>query len=171
MSDFPAENPRTQNRTILIQTRCQTFKKMRTNILTIVFFIGILSVVNAQDSLETIEMVGFSCGFAGSPSETVEKFATKLYGKNYEWIAKQLTSKNSAEKYMSVITLEKLNALGKYILNETELRLIAEIKQSFELVSVCSGCTNFQKVELKNMFTVQMMTMSSFWLDYNIKTE
>ena len=72
---------------------------------------------------------------------------------------------------MSVITLEKLTELGKYKLTQTELNLIAEIKKSTELVSVCSGCTYFQKVELKNMFTDEMLTMGSYWLNYNIKKE
>lgn len=144
---------------------------MRTTILNIVFLIGILSVVNAQDNLKTVEIIGFSCGVAGSPTATVEKFATKLKSENYKWIATQLTSNNNAEKYMSVITLEKLNEHGKYKLNETELKLIAEIKESLELIFVCSGCTYFQEVKMKNMFTFEMLNMASFWLNYNIKTE
>lgn len=144
---------------------------MRTKILTIVFLIGILSVVNAQDNVDKNEMVGFACYFEGSESKTVEKFAEKLKSENYKWISKKLNSKNNAEKYMSVITLEKLTELGKYKLTQTELNLIAEIKKSTELVSVCSGCTYFQKVELKNMFTDEMLTMGSYWLNYNLKAD
>ncbi|WP_405569047.1 hypothetical protein [Winogradskyella sp. Asnod2-B02-A] len=144
---------------------------MRTKILTIVFLIRILSVVNAQDNVDKNEMVGFACYFEGSESKTVEKFAEKLKSENYKWISKKLNSKNNAEKYMSVITLEKLTELGKYNLTQTELNLIAEIKKSTELVSVCSGCTYFQKVELKNMFTDEMLTMGSYWLNYNLKAD
>ncbi len=144
---------------------------MKTNILTIVLLIGISSFVNAQDKLGTNEMVGFSCGFAGSPTKTVEIFTTKLHSENYEWIAKQLTSENKAEKYMSVITLEKLNELGKYKLKETELKLIAEIKKSIEVISVCSGCTYFREIEMKHMFTFEMLNMASLWLDHTIKIE
>jgi mRNA-degrading endonuclease RelE of RelBE toxin-antitoxin system len=146
-------------------------RKMRTKIITIVFLIGILSVVNAQDNVDKNEMVGFACYFEGSESKTVEKFAKKLKDENYKWISKKLNSDNNAEKYMSVITLEKLSELGKHKLNQTELNLISEIKKSTELVSVCSGCTYFQKVELKNMFTDEMMTMGSYWLNYNLKTD
>jgi len=142
---------------------------MRTKILTIIFLIGILSFVNAQENVDKNEMVGFACYFAGQPSKTVEKYTKKLNSKNYKWISKRLESENKAEKYMSVITLEKLTELGKYKLNETELNLIAEIKESAELVSVCSGCTYFQKVELKNMFTDEMLTMANNWLNYNFK--
>jgi len=144
---------------------------MKTKILTIVFLIGTLSVVNAQDNVEVNEMVGFACYYEGRPSKTVEKFTNKLKRKNYKWISKQLNSENNAEKYMSVITLEKLTEFGDYKLNETELNLITKIKKSAELVSVCSGCTFFQKVELKNMFTEEMLTMAGNWLNYYLKTD
>ncbi len=144
---------------------------MRTKILTIVFLIGILSVVNAQDNVDKNEMVGFGCYFDGSQSKTVEKYSRKLDSENYNWISKKLTSNNNAKRYMSVITLEKLTELGKYKLNEAELKLIAEIKISTELVSVCSGCTYFAKVELKNMFTEEMLTMGNYWLNYKLKSE
>ncbi|WP_047414208.1 hypothetical protein [Cellulophaga sp. Hel_I_12] len=144
---------------------------MRTKILTIVFLIGILSVLNAQDNVDKNEMVGFACYFEGSESKTVEKFAKKIKSENYKWISKKLSSENTAEKYMSVIILEKLTEIGKYNLNQTELNLIAGIKRSSELVSVCSGCTYFEKLELNNMFTNEMLTMAKYWLDYNIKND
>ncbi|WP_106793276.1 hypothetical protein [Aquimarina sp. Aq78] len=146
-------------------------KKLRTKLLNIVFLIGILSVVNAQDNVDKNEIVGFACFFGGKPSKTVEKYTQKLNSKNYKWISKQLESENKAEQYMSVITLEKLTELRKYKLSETELNLIAEIKKSTKLVSVCSGCTYFQKVELKNMFTKEMLPMANDWLNYNFKKE
>ncbi|SMC71289.1 hypothetical protein SAMN05660703_2344 [Cellulophaga tyrosinoxydans] len=125
--------------------------------------------MNAQENVFKNEMVGFACYFAGQPSKTVEKYTKKLNSENYKWISKRLESENKAEKYMSVISLEKLTELGKYKLNQTELNLITEIKKSTELVSVCSGCTYFQKIELKNMFTDEMLTMGSYWLKNNIK--
>ncbi|MCU0350154.1 MAG: hypothetical protein MUF43_04895 [Flavobacterium sp.] len=144
---------------------------MRTKILTLVILIGILHITNAQDNVDTNEMVGFACYYEGSPSKTVEKFTRKLKIKDYKWISKQLTSTNNAEKYMSVITLEKLTEIGKYSTNETELKLIANIKKSTDLVSVCSGCIYFQRVELKNMFTDEMRTMASNWLNNNFKSD
>ncbi|WP_299323439.1 hypothetical protein [uncultured Maribacter sp.] len=144
---------------------------MQNKILTIVFLIGILSAVSAQDNVDKNEMVGFACFSEGSESKTVKKFAKKLNGGNYKWISKKLNSGNNAEKYMSVITLEKLTELEKYKLNQTELNLISKIKKSTELVSVCSGCTYFQKVELKNMFTDEKLSMGSYWLNYHLKTE
>jgi hypothetical protein len=144
---------------------------MRTKILIIVFLIGIFSVVNAQKSVDKNEMVGFACYFAGQPSKTVEKYTQKLNNENYKWISKRLESENKAEKYMSVIILEKLTEIRKYKLNETELKLISEIKQSDELVSICSGCTYFEKVSLKELLTDDKKLFAKNWLDRNIKME
>lgn len=144
---------------------------MRTKILTIVFLFGIISVINAQDNVDKNEMVGFGCYSDGSESKTVEKYSRKIDAKNHKWISKKLNSKNNAERYMSVIILEELTKIGKYELTENELMKIAEIKNSTELVSVCSGCTYFEKIELKNMFTDEMLSMGSYWLNYKLKTE
>jgi len=138
-------------------------------IFTIFVFISNSAI--AQDNVDKNEMVGFACYFAGTPSKTVEKYIQKLNNENYKWISKKLNSENNAEKYMSVITLEKLNKLGKYKLNKTELTLIAEIKQSEELVSICSGCTYFEKVSLKELLTKKKKLFAKNWLNKNIKAE
>jgi DNA gyrase/topoisomerase IV subunit A len=144
---------------------------MRTKILTIVFLIGILSGINAQDNLDKNEMVGFACYFAGQPSKTVEKITKKLNNKKYNSIAKLLTSENNGERYMAVISLEQLTELNKYKLNETEKNLITEIKQSEELVSICSGCTYFEKISLKELLTEKKKLFAKNWLNRNFKTE
>ena len=144
---------------------------MRSKILTIVFLIGILSGMNAQDNVDQNEMVGFACYFAGQPSKTVEKVTKKLNTKKYNSIAKFLTSDNNAERYMAVISLEKLAELNKYKLNETEKNLISEIKKSDELVSICSGCTYFEKVSLKELLTEKKKLFAKNWLNRNFKTE
>jgi DNA gyrase/topoisomerase IV subunit A len=144
---------------------------MRTKILTIVFLIGILSGINAQDNLDKNEMVGFACYFAGQPSKTVEKITKKLNNKKYNSIAKLLTSENNGERYMAVISLEQLTELNKYKLNETEKNLITEIKQSKELVSICSGCTYFEKISLKELLTEKKKLFAKNWLNRNFKTE
>ncbi|PQJ17060.1 MULTISPECIES: hypothetical protein [Nonlabens] len=142
---------------------------MRAKIIIITFLIGIFSVMNAQENVDRNEMVGFACYFAGQPSKTVEKYTQKLYNQNYKWISKRLKSKNNAEKYMSVIILERLTEVKKYKLNETELNLISEIKNSDELVSVCSGCTYFEKVSLKELLADDKKLFAKNWLDRNIK--
>ncbi|WP_394908070.1 hypothetical protein [uncultured Mesonia sp.] len=144
---------------------------MRTKTLTTLFLIGILSGMNAQDNVDKNEMVGFACYFAGQPSKTVKKVTTKLNNKKYNSIAKLLTSDNTAERYLAVISLEQLAELNKYNLNETEKNLIAEIKQSDELVSICSGCTYFEKVSLKELLTEKKKLFAKNWLNRNIKTK
>lgn len=72
---------------------------------------------------------------------------------------------------MSVISLEKLNKLKKYELTEKDKKLIEKIRKSNELVSVCSGCTFFQQIKLKDMFIDEMLTMTNNRLDYNFRTE
>lgn len=139
--------------------------------MTILFLIGILSGMNAQDNVDKNEMVGFACYFAGQPSKTVKKITTKLNKKKYSSIAKLLTSNNNAERYLAVISLERLAELNKYVLNETEKKLITEIKQSDELVSVCSGCTYFEKVSLKELLGKEKKLFAKNWLNINIKTE
>lgn len=146
-------------------------KGMQSKLLIVIFLIRILSITNAQENLDNNEMIGFACYIEGRQSKTVKRFAKKLKTKNYKWISKKLSSENNAEKYMSVITLERLSELGKHKLTQTELNLIAEIKQSTELVSVCSGCTYFENVKLKNMFMEEMRSLGYSWLDDNLKTK
>ena len=72
---------------------------MRTKLLTIVFSIGILSRMNAQDNADKNEMVGFACYYGGDPSKTVKEVTTKLNDKKYSSISRLLTSNNNAERY------------------------------------------------------------------------
>ncbi len=144
---------------------------MRIEILTIVFLIGILSVMNAQDNVNKNQMLEFACYFEGSQSITVQKITNKLGSKNYKAISKLLVSDNNAERYMAVITLEKLDELKKYDLNEIEKELILEIKKSEELVSVCSGCTYFEKVSLKEILSEKSILFAENWLNQNFKTD
>ena len=144
---------------------------MRTKLLTLLFLIGILSGMNAQDNVDENGVIGFACSFAGQPTKTVKKVATKLNNKKYNLIAKLLTSNNNAERYLAVISLEQLAKLKKYNLNETEKNLISEIKQSGELVSICAGCTNFEKVSLKELLGKKKKKFARNWLNRNIKAE
>ena len=142
------------------------------NLLYILAFLFLTSnLLIAQDNVVKNEMVGFACYFEGSQSKTVQKVTNKLNNKNYKAISKILTSDNNAERFMAVITLEKLAELKKYDLNETEKKLISEIKQSDELVSICSGCTYFEKVSLKEILTEKNKLFAQNWLNRNFKKE
>lgn len=129
---------------------------------------GFFNTASAQFNSDSASMVGFACFYEGKPSKTVEKFTKKLNIKKYTWISKKLKSNNNAEKYLAVIALEKLKSISAYNLNHEEQKIILDIKKSKDLVEVCSGCSYFQKIELRNMFTPEMTMMSKNWLTKNI---
>jgi len=125
----------------------------------------------AQDSVDLKEMVGFGCYFEGRSTETVIKVDKLLKSKNYKEISKLLTSRNSGEKYLAVISLQRLSDNGQYNLGDTERELIAKAKQSEDMVSLCSGCTYFDKVPMKKLLTGDDFIGSKYWLDRVITKE
>ncbi|WP_346859450.1 hypothetical protein [uncultured Draconibacterium sp.] len=146
---------------------------MKVKILIVIFLISACCItkVQAQENVDIDEMIGFACYYGGEQSKTVKKVTRKLINKKYKNIAKMLTSDNNAERYMSVITLEKLVELNNYKLTEVQKEIINEIKQSKKLVSVCSGCVYFSKVELNTMFSPEMKLFAQNWLNYYFKEE
>lgn len=124
-------------------------------------------VLFAQEGVDLDEMVGFACYYGGTPSKTVQKVTRKLHNGNYKAIASMLSSKNSAERYMAVITLEKLAESGKFDITPKQHILIDQVKNDTQLVSICSGCTLFQKIELKDMFSEQMHLFAKNWMNSN----
>ncbi|MBS2211868.1 hypothetical protein KEM09_10655 [Carboxylicivirga mesophila] len=138
------------------------------------FFIAILlfaqiGFVSGQDNVDTEEMVGFACYFGGQPSKTVKKVTKKLKNRRYKAIKSMLTSDNNAERYMAVIALEKLHDLKAIKLYDIDYENIDVIKNSNELVSICSGCSSFYKTELHRLFEPDMKNFASNWLNYNFK--
>lgn len=138
---------------------------MTIKFLSLLFLISSLNSACAQDKMNLNEMVGFACGFAGTPTETVKEMGQRLQKKDYKWISKKLSSDNNAERYMAAISLEKLDELGKYDISSIEKSQITEIKQSDEFVYVCSGCTFFQKVKLKDLFTSKTPLNINNWFN------
>ena len=72
---------------------------------------------------------------------------------------------------MAELIYEQLAELNKYNLNEIEKNLIAEIKESKELVSICSGCSNFEKISLKELLADKNKLFAKTWLTRNFRTE
>lgn len=118
-------------------------------ILILSFFFNFLS---AQKNIDPKAMVGFACYSGGTPSETVQKLTKLMYKEKYKKLIKLIDSENSAEKFLACVTLQKLEEKNKIKLNETERRKLEFIKKSNELVSVCSGCTYFQKIPIQKLF-------------------
>ena len=139
--------------------------KIKSKLIVISLLIGFVNFGIAQKEFLQEELVGFACFFSGMPSDPVLKITEKLHQEQYSVIAKMLSSENSAEQYMAVITLEKLDQLNMYNLTEIDKSEIKKIKQSTKLVSVCSGCTYMDTLELREMFTSKMQDFAENWMD------
>jgi hypothetical protein len=135
----------------------------------IVLILCTKTLLLAQDNVDVNNMVGFGCYYEGRLSKPVVKVTKELKKRNYKAVARLLNSNNNAERFMAVITLERLAASGKYVLSEKEKELISGIKESDEDISVCSGCTYFDTVPLKKMFSQDFQLFAANWLEHNIK--
>jgi hypothetical protein len=124
-----------------------------------------------QDNVNLKEMVGFGCYYEGRSTKTVVNVTKLLKAKSYKEISKLLTSGNSGEKYLAVISLQRLADNGQYKLNDNEKDSIAKAKLSDDMVSLCSGCTYFDKVPLKTILVEKDLIGSSHWLDRTITND
>lgn len=138
-------------------------------IILIIFLTCSLTVLRGQDNDKN--MVGFGCYYEGAETPPVKKMRSLIKSKKFDNISTLLLKGKNCEKYLAVITLERLAALGQYDLNENELKTITEIKNSDKLVSVCSGCTYFDKVSLRTMFSEDNFLGYQFWLDRVLKKD
>jgi predicted peroxiredoxin len=123
------------------------------------------SCVFGQDNVDKKKMVGFGCYYTGQPTKTVEEVTELLLKKKYKTISDLLKSGHEGEKFLATISLEKLAVLGQYELSDNEKELIKKIKTSGDKVLVCSGCTYFDKVSLKKMFSEDNFLGSSWWIE------
>jgi hypothetical protein len=123
------------------------------------------SCLFGQDNVNEKKMVGFGCYFGGQPTKTVNDVTELLLKKKYKAISELLKTGHGGEKYLATVSLEKLAALGRYELSDNEKELIKKIKTSDAKVSVCSGCTYFDKVSLKNMFSENNFLGSDWWIE------
>lgn len=122
-----------------------------------------------QDNINPKALIGFACYSGGTSSEVVNDVTFDIYDKKYEKVIKKLKSKNPAERFMAVIVAERLSDLDKYDLTQNDKALIKKAYESTDLVSVCSGCTYFDQIELKKLLTKDkenfMWSYAEYWLD------
>lgn len=135
------------------------------------FTIGVILTGNTQPNINQNEIVGFACYASGSPTETVQKLSQLIDKRKYKSIVKLLDSENNAERFLAVVVCEKLNELNKITINQELKVKISEIYKSNEIVSVCSGCTYWDDLPLKEMLKKgnDMRISSNFWLDYKFR--
>jgi hypothetical protein len=130
-----------------------------------IFVFTLIPKLLFSQSDDEYEVVGFACGFAGMSSKPVTRVSELLEQKDYVAVAKLLKSNNNAEKYLAVIIVERLSQLSVYKPSIDEVRLIASIKNSREKVSVCSGCTYFETMSLKQLFDSPNLIRRRHWLN------
>jgi hypothetical protein len=128
-------------------------------------------LANGQDNVNVRQMVGFGCYYAGQPTKPVIKVTKMLEKEEYDKIASLIRTGNVAEKYLAIIVVERLDSLGQYKLTDADKDLISKAKTSDKLVSVCSGCTYFDKVPIKSMLADDNFFGSKYWLDRTLKKE
>ena len=140
-------------------------------ILIILFAFGSISIGIAQPNVNDDEMVGFACSIGGTPSNTVQKVSHLIDKRKYKVIIKLLDSDNNAERFLAVVVCEKLTELKKTTLTEELKGKISEIYKSDGIVSVCSGCTYWDNLTLKDMLNKEnnMRISANYWLDYKFK--
>lgn len=137
----------------------------KTILLTGFLMMGIVHLINGQTDVDEEEMVGFACSFSGMPSKPVIKVEELLRKENYLQISKLLSSRNPAEQYLAVVVLEKLKRSDRYQISDSEWKLILEIKNSRQPVSVCSGCTYWNVVSLRDLFSSPEQIHADFWIE------
>jgi hypothetical protein len=123
----------------------------------------------AQDYIDENKMVGFACFYEGRETKVVSRFSKLLFYRRYDKMKQMLTSKNTAEQFMAVLCLERLDSIGRVTITPEEQILFDNIRNSSELVAVCSGCFPNPGIPLKQAFTMDMLWDAPRWLERHIK--
>jgi hypothetical protein len=134
-------------------------------ICTLILLTFITSSLLGQNNVSKEKMIGFGCYIAGQPTKTVEEVAGLLMERKYEAISDLLKTGHEGEKFLATVSLERLSALGQYKLSDVEKKLIEKIRTSGDKVSVCSGCTDFDKVSLRKMFSEDNFLGVNWWIE------
>ncbi|MGI9544010.1 MAG: hypothetical protein ACR2MX_12205 [Cyclobacteriaceae bacterium] len=110
--------------------------------------------------------VSLGCGFAGVPSENLEHTEYLVENDHHDLLVKLLDSKIPATSYLAVVVIEDLNRKGKMDPNSRVVARIAELYDSKDLVSVCSGCTYHMDWSIKDLLTSKQKDTIGFGAEY-----
>ena len=121
--------------------------------ITLIIGIFLLSTSNlfSQQDVGNEQMLSFGCGYTGRQSLAVWSTASLLDSLDYEGIINKLKSKNRAEQFLSVLVCERLDKKGIIQLNKEQKDQILKLRNSDDLIPVCSGCTYRDEVSFKNL--------------------
>lgn len=127
------------------------------NLKQIVFFILCLAplITHAQfklgGDLLKKETVGFSSGFAGTPTKVVDKFSNLLKEDKISIIQDNLGSMQAGDQFLAAYILIKLDAMGDIKLDKEIKDKISSLKKSNLKVPINSGCNYFEEIALKDL--------------------
>lgn len=114
-------------------------------------------------------VLGYYCGYSGSGTPVVYKFAELLFEKKYKTIRELLFSKTPAENFLTIVICKRLAHKKIIKLTETELNRITELYKSKEKIRVCGGCTYSREIELNAMLNSREDMFSA--IDYYFHDE
>ena len=128
----------------------------------------------AQDNINHEELIGFGCYAGGTYSDVVYEVTFDLEKNKYKKVIKKLKSNNPAEQYLAVIVAERLAESNQHLLTAENKALIQKAYHSKALVSVCSGCSYFEQIELGELLKKNDENMiwsaAKYWLNIYIGT-
>lgn len=128
--------------------KCNTLmtKELNRLILSILILFCFNSLIFAKGK------IGFACGYAGSPTESVILIDSLVKLKDFNKIRKLLNSNDEGKKCLSVIICEILEAKNVIKLTEKEREKIKNAYESNEKIHLCAGCTYYGETTMKDIF-------------------
>jgi len=114
-------------------------------ILSIMILFGFNSHIFAKGK------IGFACGYAGSPTESVILIDSLLKSKDFNKIRRLLNSNDDGKKCLSVIVCEILELKKLVELTEKEREIIKNAYESNEKIRICAGCTYYGDCSMKDV--------------------
>ncbi len=95
--------------------------------------------------------IGFACGYAGSPTESVVLIDSLVKSKDYNKIISLLKSNDDGVKCLAVIVCEILDSNEKIKLTDKDKKNISDAYNSKEKINICSGCTYYAEPRLSDI--------------------
>ena len=122
-----------------------------------------------QSDEDSNNIIGYTCGYGLEESIPVLKIGNKVIEKDYKGISNLIFNGTGAEKFLSVVVLERLDSLNEYQIDSLERNQINLIKKSFEQVYLCWGCTESYRRGLTELFVPEYLNEACTWLDRKLK--
>ena len=121
-------------------------KKLRLILITLT-----LVLIGFSSNAQKKDMLGFTCYYGGTPSNSVIIIDSLVGTSNFQTIKKNLNSRKGSIQFLAIVICEYLVKIEKDSLSESEIKIIKKAYSSKKKISVCSGCTNFDQIELKEL--------------------